>query len=107
MSPPPLPTKSVHEPLAVENGAPLHPARPSGPTQTDYPAYDDDDDEAVPLRRARPVLDDEENALGDTAYARDPRFDPPAPSPWKRAALLLIIVALFYLAFRLKGGRRG
>ncbi|KAF7789773.1 hypothetical protein EIP86_000719 [Pleurotus ostreatoroseus] len=32
----------------------------------------------------------------------DPRFNPPAPSPWKRAALLLVIVLLCWLAFRMR-----
>ncbi|KAF7290868.1 Casein kinase I isoform alpha [Mycena kentingensis (nom. inval.)] len=32
----------------------------------------------------------------------DPRFDRPAPSPWKRAALLLTIALLFWLALHMK-----
>lgn len=31
--------------------------------------------------------------------ALDPRFHPPTPSPYKRAALLLFIVFLFWLAY--------
>ncbi|OCH84560.1 hypothetical protein OBBRIDRAFT_395844 [Obba rivulosa] len=33
---------------------------------------------------------------------RDPRFNPPTPSPWKRIALLAFVVALFYVALKLR-----
>lgn len=32
----------------------------------------------------------------------DPRFNPPTPSAWKRAALLLFIVFLFWFSVRLR-----
>ncbi|EKM76849.1 hypothetical protein AGABI1DRAFT_115523 [Agaricus bisporus var. burnettii JB137-S8] len=32
----------------------------------------------------------------------DERFNPPPPSPWKRLALLLFIVFLFYIAFQMR-----
>lgn len=32
----------------------------------------------------------------------DPRFNPPTPSPWKRAALLLVVFALAWLAFTMR-----
>jgi len=32
----------------------------------------------------------------------DPRFNPPTPSPYARAALLIFVVFLFWLAFTLK-----
>ena len=34
--------------------------------------------------------------------AQDPRFNPETPSAWKRAALLLFIVALCWLGIRLR-----
>ena len=33
---------------------------------------------------------------------RDPRFNPPPPSAWKRVALLITIVVLFYVALRMR-----
>ncbi|KAF9650247.1 hypothetical protein BDM02DRAFT_3073445, partial [Thelephora ganbajun] len=32
----------------------------------------------------------------------DPRFNPPSPSPLKRAALLLFVFSLFWFALRLR-----
>ncbi len=32
----------------------------------------------------------------------DPRFNPPTPSPWKRAALLLVVFVLVWLAFTMR-----
>ena len=32
----------------------------------------------------------------------DPRFNPTPPSPWKRAALLLVVVFLLWLAYRMR-----
>ena len=34
--------------------------------------------------------------------AADPRFNPPTPSPWKRAALVVFIVVLFWVGLRLR-----
>ncbi|KAH9991838.1 hypothetical protein BJV77DRAFT_919163, partial [Russula vinacea] len=34
--------------------------------------------------------------------AQDPRFNPPTPSWWKRALVILAIVALFWLYFSLR-----
>lgn len=36
----------------------------------------------------------------------DPRFNPPAPSAWKRAALLVFVALLFWLAFSMKRSPR-
>ena len=33
---------------------------------------------------------------------QDPRFNPPTPSPWKRIALLLLLVFLLYLGIKLR-----
>lgn len=33
---------------------------------------------------------------------RDPRFNPPTPSAWKRAALLAFVVVLFYIAYNMR-----
>jgi hypothetical protein len=40
----------------------------------------------------------------NTAPPLDPRFNPPTPSAWKRAALLLFIVFLFWLSVRMRMG---
>ncbi|KAI0319163.1 hypothetical protein OF83DRAFT_1170433 [Amylostereum chailletii] len=37
--------------------------------------------------------------------ARDPRFNPPPPATWKRVALLIFIVVLFFLSFSLRASR--
>lgn len=37
---------------------------------------------------------------------RDERFNPPTPSTWKRAALLVLVVFLFWLAFRMRPGKQ-
>ncbi|EMD37164.1 hypothetical protein CERSUDRAFT_115076 [Gelatoporia subvermispora B] len=33
---------------------------------------------------------------------RDPRFNPPTPSVWKRVALLVLIVVLFYVGIKMR-----
>ncbi|KAF8514008.1 hypothetical protein BU17DRAFT_94886 [Hysterangium stoloniferum] len=35
-------------------------------------------------------------------FKRDIRFNPPPPSPWKRVALLLFVVVLFYFALKMR-----
>lgn len=45
----------------------------------------------------------------DELHARlhaDPRFNPPTPSPWKRAALLVFAIALFYFAVTMRQSMR-
>ncbi|KAJ7023570.1 hypothetical protein C8F04DRAFT_1133973 [Mycena alexandri] len=57
--------------------------------------------------------DDDEGAEGRQGRARarefppavDPRFVMPTPAPWKRAALLMLLVFCFWLAFQIKGHR--
>ncbi|KAH8990489.1 hypothetical protein EDB92DRAFT_1775181, partial [Lactarius akahatsu] len=34
--------------------------------------------------------------------AQDPRFNPPIPSWWKRALLILFIIVMFWLSFSLR-----
>ena len=34
--------------------------------------------------------------------AEDPRFNPPTPSPWKRAALVVLVVVLFWLGITMR-----
>lgn len=36
----------------------------------------------------------------------DPRFNPPTPSPWKRAALLVFVLGLLYVAMTLRSAMR-
>lgn len=70
----------------------------------------------VPLPAEPPVqlgIEDEEQevpkprpprqASGPTVLqTSDPRFNPPSPSPLKRAALLLFVFSLFWFALRLR-----
>ncbi|KAF8481460.1 hypothetical protein JB92DRAFT_2800349 [Gautieria morchelliformis] len=35
-------------------------------------------------------------------FRRDARFNPPPPSTWKRVALVVLVVFLFWLAFRMR-----
>ncbi|KAJ7061849.1 hypothetical protein C8F01DRAFT_146806 [Mycena amicta] len=67
----------------------------------------DGDDEVLPPPPPPAAPDDDDVPLQPTGTAPAPvphntRFDQPPPSPWKRAALLLIIGLLFFLAFRMK-----
>jgi hypothetical protein len=56
---------------------------------------DDDDDSTSQLTVVDP-------AQSDVTVAPDPRFYQPTPSPFKRAALLIFIGFLFWLAFSLR-----
>ncbi|KAI0268700.1 hypothetical protein BC834DRAFT_820923 [Gloeopeniophorella convolvens] len=38
--------------------------------------------------------------------AQDPRFNPPTPSWWKRALLLLFVIIMFWLSFSLRSSLR-
>lgn len=61
-----------------------------------YTAVDEDDDlegRSAPSRDVRMLQD---------RLKQDPRFNPPTPSPWKRAGLVLAVVVLFWLAFTLR-----
>lgn len=51
------------------------------------------------LRRLEPTSDI--NELHRRLKA-DPRFNPPTPSPWKRAALLVLMVGLLWLALSMR-----
>ncbi|KAF7327136.1 Casein kinase I isoform alpha [Mycena kentingensis (nom. inval.)] len=77
----------------------------------DRPDVDADaarDDDAHPPTIALPGSDAAAIPLRGRSQAEpapppaDPRFDRPAPSPWKRAALLLTIALLFWLALHMK-----
>lgn len=50
--------------------------------------------------------DDEEIEVGRRRYVHppvtDPRFNPPTPSPYARAALLIFVALLFWLAYVLR-----
>ena len=47
---------------------------------------------------------DVEYQQAEEAAQRAVRFNPPAPAPWKRAALIFFVVALFIVAFRMRTG---
>ncbi|KAK7042735.1 casein kinase I isoform alpha, partial [Favolaschia claudopus] len=75
-------------------------------------SFDDDNDDDVQLvdvdRPRRAAEEDEgEDTAGGGEREIDPRFAQPTPSAWKRAALLLLIVFCFWLAFQLKTARPG
>lgn len=52
-----------------------------------------------PQRRLEPTSDIDEL---HRRLAEDPRFNPPTPSPWKRAALIILVVFLFWLGITLR-----
>lgn len=56
------------------------------------PDYDDDASEETEEREARPAV---------VIPPRDPRFDLPVPAHWKRAALIIFLCFLFWLAFHI------
>lgn len=52
---------------------------------------------------------DEELSIGNTppsnrlvAFAHDPRFDIPTPPAWQRAALVALLILLFWLVFHMR-----
>ncbi|KAF8068073.1 hypothetical protein FPV67DRAFT_1494802 [Lyophyllum atratum] len=49
-----------------------------------------------------PAYELEDGRPRPVALPVDPRFQRPTPSPWSRAALLLLLAFLFWLAFRLR-----
>lgn len=51
--------------------------------------------------RQRPAPTSDINELHARLRA-DPRFNPPPPSPWKRAALILFVVFLLWFAYTLR-----
>ncbi|KAF8274528.1 hypothetical protein EI94DRAFT_1825508 [Lactarius quietus] len=63
------------------------------------PAYQalpsDDYDEERPIARRRHVAE-------HIQLAQDPRFNPPTPSWWKRALLILFIISMFWLYFSMR-----
>ncbi|KAF7288832.1 hypothetical protein HMN09_01365100 [Mycena chlorophos] len=80
-------------PLTPDPRANINAAPPPPTDLVDDDEGDEADDEpGVPLlRRSHPDV------------PHDPRFDRITPSVWKRAALLAVIVLLFYVAGRLQG----
>jgi hypothetical protein len=54
-----------------------------------------------------PDKEDDAHESGESkTVTEDPRFNPPTPSPWKRAALLIFIVFMFWLAYQLRRGSK-
>lgn len=61
--------------------------------------------EALPTSDEDQYLIDAETApsnINRIVYPPDPRFDRPTPSPYARAALLIFMAFLFWLAFALR-----
>jgi hypothetical protein len=64
-------------------------------------------DEYEQLPNAEPEDPEYEAAATAAREARSPqydRFNPPPPAPWKRAALIFFIIALFIIAWRMRIG---
>jgi len=61
-------------------------------------ATDDYDEETSPIRHRH--IPEHRQLL------QDPRFNPPTPSWWKRALVVLFIVAMFWLYFSLRASMR-
>lgn len=63
------------------------------------PAYQalpgDEYDEERPSTRRRHIAE-------HIQLAQDPRFNPPTPSWWKRALLILFIISMFWLYFSMR-----
>ncbi len=39
----------------------------------------------------------------EESFVSDPRFNPPPPSPWKRVAVIFLIVLLLFCGFQFRG----
>jgi len=90
-----LPTEPVCTPTPSRSESPCtYPPPYDG--EPAYHAFENDIEEEAPARRSRP----RHEPL--PAYDSDPRFRVPTPSPLVRAALLLFIAFLFWLAFGLR-----
>ena len=89
-----LPTESVYSPISSRSESPAYPPPYDG--EHDYNAFDNDLEEEAPMRRPRPRREPL------PAFDSDPRFRVRTPSPFVRAALLLFIAFLFWLAFTLR-----
>lgn len=57
-----------------------------------------DDAELIPL--------ESESVTTPEEVPHDPRFDQPVPSPYKRAALIIFMLFLFWLAFTMRKAQR-
>ena len=69
------------------------------PLPTEPPTQVNTGHEEQDVSKARPPR----QASGPTVLqTTDPRFNPPSPSPLKRAALLLFVFCLFWFALRLR-----
>jgi len=89
-----LPTELVYSPISSRSESPAYPPPYDG--EHDYTAFDNDLEEEAPTRRPRPPREPL------PAFDSDPRFRVRTPSPFVRAALLLFIAFLFWLAFSLR-----
>ncbi|KAI0750048.1 hypothetical protein C8Q80DRAFT_1100970 [Daedaleopsis nitida] len=49
-----------------------------------------------------PTNDEKQRVPSQEPTSDDPRFNPPTPSPWKRAALILFMLVLLWVGFRLR-----
>jgi hypothetical protein len=89
-----LPTKSVYSLISSRSESPGYP--PPYDSEHDYNAFANDIEEEAPVRRPRPRREPL------PAFDSDPRFQVQTPSPFVRAALLLFIAFLFWLAFSMR-----
>ena len=78
-----LHTTTMSSPIAMSSDVKSEKAERRSPTQ----------------RRSEPTSDIAEL---HRRLDEDPRFNPPTPSPWKRAALILLVVFLFWLGVTMR-----
>lgn len=70
------------------------------PVPAPYQALPSDDfDEERPSNRRRHIAE-------HIQLEQDPRFNPPTPSWWKRALLVLFIIFMFWLHFSMRASMR-
>lgn len=72
-------------------------------SRSSSPDYTSPTANSFPPRSARAAA---QNRELQRQTAQDPRFNVPTPSWWKRAALLLFMVFLFWASMKLRGSAR-
>ncbi|KAF9555881.1 hypothetical protein CPC08DRAFT_711634 [Agrocybe pediades] len=88
-----LPTEPIFSPTSSRSESPTYP--PPYESGQDYYPYGQDVEEEAPRRprvRREPI----------PAFDSDPRFRVQTPSPFARAALIIFLVFMFWLAFQMR-----
>ncbi|KAF8960472.1 hypothetical protein BDZ97DRAFT_2060683 [Flammula alnicola] len=89
-----VPTSPTYSPTSSRSESPTYPPPYDG--DHIFHQFDNDVEEEAPIRRPRPRREP------IPAFDSDPRFRIRTPSPYARAALLLFVVFLFWLAFSMR-----